>query len=224
MWAIIGYSLLGLLGLLILLLILPVCVRIQYREALKVHVWVFGVIPVYWYDSAKEKPDKPEKPKKEKKKAKDGSKPKKEKNGFLADLSKQLKNEGVAALVRTIKSVTKLAFGALKRVFKAITVDRLHLEIVVASEDAAATAINTGRVCAVLYPALSALQCALRIRHREVTVTPDYLAENGRITADVRMRVVPIRAVWAALWTVFKLGTVLDNQSDKIKEEQKHGK
>lgn len=222
MWGIIGYSLLGLLGLLILLLILPVFVRVRYQDELTVCVRVLG-IPVYRYSSSEEKPDKPEKLKK-KKKAKDKPKKEKEKHGFFADLAKDLKNEGAAAVIRTVKAVVKLATGALKRVLKAVTVDRLQLQLFIASEDAAATAINTGRVCAVLYPALSALQCGMRMRHRAVMVTPDYLAEKGRVIADVRLHVIPIRALWAALWTVLKLGTVMDTMTKKTKEEHEDGK
>lgn len=223
MWGIIGYSLLGLLGLLILLLILPVFVRIRYREELTVCVRVFG-IPVYRYSSSEEKSDKPKKPKKQKKKERDKPKKTKEKGGFFSDLAKDLRAEGVSAVLGTVKALASLAVGALKRVLRAITVDRLQLQLLIASEDAAATAINTGRVCAVLYPSLSAIQCALRIRHRAVTVVPDYLAETGRVTADVRLHVIPIRALWAALWTVLKLGTVLDDKTKKAKEEHEDGK
>ena len=223
MWGIIGYSLLGLLGLLILLLILPVFVRVQYREELAVCVRVFG-IPVYRYSSAKEKPDKPKEPKKQKKQKTDKPKKKKEKGGFLADLAKDLKTEGVSAVLGTVKAIAGLAVGALKRVLKAVTVDRLQLQLFIAAEDAATTAINTGRVCAVLYPSLSAIQCALRIRHRAVTVAPDYLAETGRVAADVRLHIVPVRVLWAALWTVLKLSTVFDHKTRKTKEEHENGK
>ena len=223
MWGIIGYSLLGLLGLLILLLLLPVFVRIRYYEEMTVCVRVLG-IPVYRYSSLKEKADKPPRRKKKKDKAEKKHKKKQEKQGFFADLTKQFKTEGVAAVLRTVKTVVGLATGALKRVLKSVTVDRLQLQLIIASEDAAATAINCGRVCAVLYPSLSALQCAMRIRRREVTVTPDYLAETGRVMADVRLHVIPIRALWAALWTVFKFGTVLDTKTNKTEEEHNHGK
>lgn len=220
MWGIIGYSLLGLLGCLILLLILPVFVRIRYREELSVCVRVLG-IPVYRYASAEEKPDKPQK---QKKKATDKPKKEKKKDGLFADLAKDLKTGGVSAALGTVKALAKLAIGTLKRVFRAITVDRLQLQLRIAAEDAASTAIDTGRVCAVLYPSLSALQCALRIRHREVTVTPDYLAEKGQVTADVRLHIIPMRLLWAALWTVLKFGTVWANKTKETKEEHEDGK
>ncbi len=221
MWSIIGYSLLGLLGLLLLLLIAPVLVRVRYREELTVCVRVLG-IPVYRYFSNEE--PKQKKPKKRKDKPAGKPKKKKEKkDGFLVDLSKQLKTEGVGAVVATVKALAGLAVGALRRVMKATTVDRLQLQLFVASEDAAKTAQTTGAVCAVLYPSLTALQSVLRIRHRAVTVTPDYLAEKGRVVADVRLHVIPIRMIWAALWTVLKMGAVFD-KTKKPKEEQGNGK
>ncbi len=222
MWAIIGYSLLGLLGLLILLLVLPVFVRVQYREELTVCVRVFG-IPIYRYSSSDEKPKKPKKSKK-KSTAKQKKKSEKKKDGFFAELAKDLKTEGISAVVGTIKAIAGLTVGAVKRVLRAVVVDRLQLQLFIASEDAAATAINTGRVCAVLYPPLTALQSVLRIRRREVTVTPDYLAEKGRVVADVRFHAIPIRILWAALWTVLNMGAVFDHKTKKTEEEQGDGK
>ncbi len=226
MWSIIGYSLLALLGLLVLLLILPVFVRLQYQEELTVCVRMFG-IPVYRFSSERKKPDKLKQPKKKKDKP-DGKakikKKEKEKTGFLADMAQQFKTEGVSAVLGTVKALAVLAVGALKRVLKSVTVDRLQLQLIIASEDAAATAQNTGKVCAVLYPSLTVLQGVLRIRRRAVTVTPDYLGEKGRVSADVRLHVIPIRILWAALWTVLKFGTVFDHNSKNAKEESNDGK
>ena len=196
MWSVIGYSLLSVLAVILLLLLLPVFVRMQYREELAVRVFVWG-IPVYRYSSKKPKP-------KAKKKADKPSKTK-EKSSFLEDLSKKLKTDGVGAVVSETKNWANVALGASRRLCRAVTVDRLQLSLVVASEDAAATAQNTGRVCAVLYPSLTAIQSVVRIRHRAVTVTPDYLSETGSVTADITAHAMPIRLLWAAcahLWRI----------------------
>ncbi len=219
MWSVIGYILLSLLGLLLFLLIVPVFARLQYREELTVRVRVFG-IPAYRYSSAKKsaelkrKADKP------------ADKPKKEKNPLLDDLAKRLKTESVGAAVEELRALARIVGGAARRVFKAVTVDGLQLRLVIASEDASATAQNVGRVCAVLYPSLTAIQSVIRIRRREVTVTPDYLAEQGSVTADVLLHVVPIRLVWAALCALVSYMILQSRKSALVKtrEELENGK
>lgn len=224
MWRILGYCLLGLLALLVLLLLFPVSVRIRYQEEFLARIRVFG-IPVYRFssESSRNKSEKCSQPTGKKKKAKASRHS--AKNGFFADLANDLKQDGVSAVLNKLKALVKLAAGASGRILKSITVGRLQLQLFIASEDAATTAVRTGQVCALLYPSLSALQSVLTIRRRAVTVTPDYLAEKSRAVIDVRMRVVPIRLLWAALWTVLKLGSIADvDVTRKTKEEQKHGK
>lgn len=217
MWGIIGIVLLCLLGLLVLVLASPIFVRIRYNEELTVCVWVLG-IPVYRYSSAKPKREKPKK-----KADKPKKKTKEEKPSFFADLSKRLKTEGVGAVVAEIKALAGLVVGAARRVARAVTVDRLQMELVIASDDAAATAINSGRVCAVLYPSLTAIQSVIRIRHRAVTVVPDYLAEKGRVQADVVLHSFSARLVWAAVRTLISYIALQSRKSTNTKEESENG-
>lgn len=216
MWSVVGYILLSLLGLLLLLLIVPVFVRFQYCQELTARVRVFG-IPAYRYSSAK----KPAEPKR--KVDKPADKPKKEKNPILDDLARRLKTDGVGAVVEELRALARIVGGAARRLFKAVTVDKLQLQLVIASEDASATAQNTGRVCAVLYPSLTAIQSVMRIRHRAVTVSPDYLGEQGSVTADVLLHVVPIRLVWAALCALVSYVILQSRKSTKTREELEDG-
>lgn len=216
MWSVIGYILLALLGLLLLILLMPLYVRLRYREELVVCVHVLG-IPVYRYSSAKppkqqeQKTDKPVKKKTT------------EKPTMLNDLSVKLKTEGVRAVVDEIASLARIVSGAARRVFRAVTVDRLQMELVIASADAAATAQDTGKVCAVLYPALTTVQSVIRIRKRAVTVVPDYLGEKGRVTADVLIHAVPIRLVWAALCALIAYMAFQSRKSTNTGEDAKNG-
>lgn len=219
MWGVIGLILLALLGFLVLFLVSPVFARIRYSEELTVCIWVLG-IPVYRYSSAKPKRPKrkADKPRKNKKKKTE------EKPSFLADLAKRLKTDGVGAVVSEVKELADEVVGGLRRVARSVVVDRLQLELVVASEDAAATAINSGRVCAVLYPALTAIQSVVRVRRRAVTVVPDYLAEKGRVQADILLHGFSIRMVWAAVRTLVSYVSLQSRKSTKTKEESENGK
>lgn len=58
-------------------------------------------------------------------------------------------------------------------------IDRIELALAIAGEDPAETAVVFGGVCAVLYPALSALNALLPVRRREVQIVPQYGGECG---------------------------------------------
>lgn len=212
--AVIGYVLLSILAVVLLLPLLPVFVRFTYRDELSVQLSVLG-IPVLRFSPSDEPSaatPKEDKPPTEKKIA-----------APLADLSRSLKEDGVGTALRHIRALARIAGGAGRRILAAVTVDELTLRLYVAAEDASATAQNVGRICAVLYPALTTVQAFLRIRHRAVTVTPDYLADTGRAEAAITVHAVPYRLLFAVLLALpayFKWKKTLQRPKE---EEQYHG-
>lgn len=193
MLEIIGYVLLGLLALILLLLAVPVFVRVTFFGELTATVFFLG-IPVFRFSSAEKVPESPKTVAVE-------EQPDKSKDDPLSALALQLKQDGVGATLHSLGELARLAGGAFRRVLAALTVDKLVLRLLVAMNDASQTARTTGAVCAVLYPALTTLQAVLRIRKREVTVTPDFLGSTGRAEAEVILHTVPYRLLWAALWS-----------------------
>ncbi len=211
MLAILGYALLGILALLVLVLVVPVGVRAVYDDTLRVTVRVFG-LPLITLKPT----DRPEKPEKE-------DKPAEKKAGPLDRLSRSLQEDGVGETVRLVQALARIAGTAVRRVLAAITVDRLRLQLTVASADASVTAQLHGRVCAVLFPALTTVQAVLRIRHREVTVTPDFLAQNGSARAFITAHAIPIRLLWAAFIAWLAYRKLQKTHFVKSKEEQNNG-
>ena len=198
MLEVIGYILLGLLALLLVLPAFPVFVHCSFLEELMVSVYVAG-IPVFRFSSAAPKTET-KKRSEEKAPTEQKDKPTTSSNlNPLPALARQFKEDGVGALLESVSQLARIAGGAFKRVLRTITVDLLRLRVFVATGDAADTAQTTGKICAALYPALSALQYALRIRKREVTVTPDYLAQKGKVEAQITAHVVPYRLLFAAV-------------------------
>ncbi|MBQ9861593.1 MAG: hypothetical protein IJO75_04970 [Clostridia bacterium] len=205
MWEIIGYCLFGILLLLLALLIVPLYVRLTFNDELRLCVRVWG-IPIFRYSSEGEVPQ---------------STDEKAKPSKLRSTAEQLKTDGVGATLHLVKELTRLAAGAACRLIAAITVDKLCLQLYITGSDAAETAENTGKVCAVLYPTVTALQqTVLCIRKRAITVTPDFLAEKGRVTADVTAHVIPIRIIMIAIWLVFRYRVITKRQ----KEVSQYGK
>lgn len=177
-------------GVIALLLLAPVSAHLVYNEKLVLCVRVLG-LPVYRFPSSRQKVSR---------KKKSGSKPSETlPRRRLHGLLQQLRENGVCAVLEQVSTLAQIAKKAAGRVLRAVTVDKLVLHVTVASCDAATTAQDTGRVCAVLYPALTLIQSQVHVRQRDVTVQPDYLAETGRAQAELRGHTMPIRMMWAAL-------------------------
>ena len=184
MWEIMGYCLIGILFLLLALLLVPMHAHGKFDGELFVCVRVWG-IPVFRYSSKRETE----------------SVPATEKMSPFDEVAEQIKRDGVKTTLSYLKGLSQLTVGATRRALTVLTVDKLRLQLYITGSDAAQTAENTGKACAVLYPTVTALQqTVLRIRKREITVTPDFLGEQGRVLADVTVHAIPIRILSVALW------------------------
>ena len=73
-----------------------------------------------------------------------------------------------------MQSLAELAVGTLKDICAATRVRRLNFSIRVAGKDAADTAVKYGMVCSGVFPALSIIMSAVRVRRRNVRVEPDF--------------------------------------------------
>ena len=199
-WTIVWIVLLSLLGLLVLLLAVPIYLRVTFHGELTVLVRVWG-IPFRLYPRKKkpekEKPPKAEKPKKSRK-----QKPGKLRKESMS-VSQMLKEDGVGAVVSYYTSLARLLSTEARRLLRAITVDHLDIRLVVASGDAAETAQNYGRVCALIFPAEALVESEIRVRRRKVRVMPDFLASKGEADLDIRLHAVPARITWSFFRLLF---------------------
>ncbi len=212
------YILLGLLGLLVLLVLLtlfvPVYVRVTYDDELRVRARVLGV-PITLLPT-EDKPEE-EKPTSEKKKSAMPSKTKE----LLGEISRSFKEDGVAATLRYLSELAKLAGQAVGRVLHSITVDKLDLELIVADGDADTTAIRYGQVCSVLYPAFAAIAGVIKVRKRDLRVEPNFLLDNSTLHADVCLHIWGYRVAGAAIVLLVRFMLLKDMITDK--EEANHG-
>ncbi len=188
MWAAVGYSFVGLLLLLLILLLIPAKIELHFVKEFTLCIRWLGFRIVHFSSTDETKKSDSER---------EEDKPKKE--SLLQSVANTLKNDGVSATVHYLQQGAALAAGAACRLLAAVTVDVFVVKLIVASSDAAATAQNTGKVCALLYPAVTALQNVVNIRRREVTVTPDFLAEKGQAEVFVKAYALPIRILCVGL-------------------------
>lgn len=194
------YVVLAVLGALLLILLLPVFAHIHYEGELQVRLRVLG-IPFTLYprpqkEAEKKKPRRALRRSARKKQGKKAGK--KEKEG-LPSVAAMLKEDGVGGTVHYLSEMAALVKTAAVRVLRAITVRSLMLRLTIGGEDAAQTAIRHGAVCGAVFPALAVLEGAMRVRRREVQVTPDFVYGESRVLLDMRLSAMPLRLLAAAI-------------------------
>lgn len=161
------------------ILFLPVRVSLKFKEEFSVKVYFLG-IKIY---EPKEKEEKP------KQKGKTQNNAIKEKPKTL--LLKLKEKHGFSGAVREIFGFLKDVFTHIKAFLKHIKIEKLKLFINVASDDAAKTAIDYGRVCAVTYPFLSALDSMANIEYKKIDIKSDFEATESEFSFgfNVKLRI-----------------------------------
>ena len=112
---------------------------------------------------------------------------------------RRIRDEGIEEALDYYIAAARAAGETLQRILRALKVDRLRLEVTVAGDDAASTALAYGGACAVIYTAVGLLATAVPIRSQYVTVTPDFTGGQERLSGELRLHGQPLRMAWAVL-------------------------
>ncbi|MBQ3286000.1 MAG: DUF2953 domain-containing protein [Ruminococcus sp.] len=199
------YIILGILLLLFLIMMIRVQVFAQYAEDLTLSVKVLFVKIRLLPQKEKKKPEKkkPEKKKPEEKKPKKEEKKKEKKPSYLSKLKEK---KGLSGLISLFTSVAKIAGGMLKSIFSHIVIKKLDVGIALSGEDAASVAVNYGRVCSALYPAVNVISKVMVCRDYNVVVEPVFDPDRPtEVYADVHAYLRVIFVVAAAIKAAVKL-------------------
>lgn len=190
------YILLGILLLLFLICLVRVQIFLLYTDDVKL------TLKVLFYKKAllpsekkpKKKPEKKPKEKPEQKPEEKEKKPKEKKPSYLSRLKEK---KGVSGIVSLFTELAKIAGGALKGLFRHTVIKKLTVGVALNSGDAASTAVNYGRICSALYPAVNVIAAATVCKDYHVTVEPIFDDERKtEVYADVHAY---IRVGWALL-------------------------
>ncbi len=214
MWAVWGL-LLALAALILAALLVPVYARITYDGAWRVCLRVWGV-PITLLPA----PDKPPKAGKPKKKPRQADTPSKKE-----ELLALFRQDGLEGTLRFLSEVAGLATKSTSRVLRAVTVDRLTLEMLIACGEAADTAVRYGQVCSVLYPALAAISGPVKVRRQHLRVEPNFLMDASDVRLDIRLHMAVYRLAGTGLWLLWRLLLLKNSDdTDNMKEDMEHGK
>ena len=191
MW--VWYSLLGVLVLLIVAFSIPIYGRIAYDGELLIRIRVLG-IPINLVPREERKKEKTTRrskksPKKSTKKTKENTSSK------LKELVSLMKQDDLAGTLHFLRAVARLVAKTVGRLLRSITITRLDLQLLIATDDAAVTAQRYGKACGVLYPALTVIEHAVRIHDRHVRIEPNFLLSKSEVHFDIHLRM----SVWRLL-------------------------
>lgn len=184
---ILGWILLGILALLLLLTALlcslKLTLRAGYCQDLLLLVKI-GPVTMDFSDSMEMSQEEAEaytKKKKQKKQAKAPAKPKKEKK------EKPLKYTQKPPLTEVITAFKDLVMGLLRSLGKHLKLEELRLRVLVASPDAAQTALEYGAVCTAAGLVQTAAEGLHRTDPRDVNIRVecDFLAEAPEVDAEI---------------------------------------
>ena len=160
------------------LLFLPVSLFLSFNGDFSVKIKLGGIC-VFNSDNTKPEDGKPEK----------NTKPEAEKQNLFTALKAKL---GFTGAIKEILYTVKSALVKIKKQLKKITVKRLTVDISIASDNAAKTAVEYGAVCAAVYPLLSFLESTADIGIKQINVSSDFNSQKPHFSfsAVVRLRII----------------------------------
>lgn len=78
------------------------------------------------------------------------------------------------------------AKAALLKIKKKARIDYIIIDLTVAGDDAAKTAITYGEVCAAIFPVISALEMLVKVKKRQITINADFNGTAAKLNFDCR--------------------------------------
>lgn len=192
------------------LLILSIRINIngEYFDTFKLNIsWLFLKFPLFPMKK-KEKKEKDEpandSPQEEEEKDKDTSSDEsenKKENIFI----RFYHNQGFDGVIELINNTAYSLARMLDSFKKHIVMRELYLWMTVCGGDAADTALEYGRLCQKVFPALSFICSTLPVRKYDAEVEPDFLGNRNKAQFVFKISVRPIFIINALLVLVFRL-------------------
>ena len=124
---------------------------------------------------------------------------KKKENAAVKWVKTTFKEKGLNGLLNAFKEIAKLAGNLLKPIFKHIRIKQLDLNVTVAFDNAADTAINYGYFCSGIYPALAILLRVMKYDDYSVNIVPDFDKKEPEFDVYADLSVLPWSVVFGAV-------------------------
>lgn len=201
---IIGWVLLGLIGLVFAALCVRVKLNIEYSDdntsvLLK---YLFLKIPIY----PSEKKAEPKIKQSEPEPIEAGVSKEPKGNSNLPELLKTFYHaEGVDGLKLLMRRTGDYLGTFFSGILRGVVIDDLVLDVCCAKGDAAQTAIYYGEVSSVIFPVLGSIASRCKMKRYDINVYPDFLARFSSASFILNLSFSPIGIIGISLALIIKL-------------------
>lgn len=195
----------GILLLLAIVLIVPVGVKLFYKDELIIKAYVFG-IPISLvkhkekiFDQDEQSKSKDSTVNKEKSTSKKEKPKKKRIKKLLKERRESIKQDGIQGVIQAIEEDAMIIQKASNRIIDSIIIRCLKIHITVRSNDASKNAMLYGGICEAIFPSVSLFECRFKTIKTDVQIIPDF--NEGKIDSNIylHIHIKPWLVVWAAL-------------------------
>lgn len=161
-----------------ILLVCPVTVKMRFENE-------FTATIRYLFFRYKIRPE-PEVPKREEKVGKEKIEEKEDTKSKIKEIIRQ---KGLSGFLNIINKFASVATGAAKKLFSRLTIQNISVDIAVADEDAAQTAIYYGYTCSVVYTAMGILVANKNCKRYHMNVVPDFNKKESKVLFQCKIRI-----------------------------------
>lgn len=201
------YIILGIIAFFVLLLSIRITINGEFFDEFKLNInWLFLKIQIL-PAKKKDKPKKEKKPKSEKEKTEEPAvteeaPAEKKENIFVRFYN----NQGFDGVIQLINNAAAAVGKMLSSFKKHIIIRELYLWMTVTGGcDAAETALEYGRTCQKIFPALSFICSNMKVKKYDVEVEPDFLGLKNTAQFAFSISLRPIFFTNAIVVLVFRL-------------------
>ena len=201
------YILLGIIAFITLILSIRITINGEFFDEFKLNIkWLFINLQILPAKPKKDKPPKKEKPKKEKtndeQPADDTTKTIEKKENIFVKFYNNQGFDGVVELINNAAKDLGKMFSSFK---KHIVLRELYLWMTISSGDAAQTALDYGRICQKVFPALSFICTNLTVKKYDVEIEPDFIGLKNKAQFAFSISIRPIFIINAVIVLALRL-------------------
>lgn len=199
------YILLGIIAFIALVLSVRITINGEFFDEFKLNIkWLFVNIQILPSKPKKDKPPKKEKLKKvkEEKTTEEITDTTEKKENIFAKFYKNQGFDGVIELVNNAATDLGKMFSSFK---KHIVLRELYLWMTISSGDAAQTALDYGRICQKVFPALSFICTNLTVKKYDVEIEPDFIGVKNKAQFASSVSIRPIFFINAVIVLALRL-------------------
>ena len=193
----------SIIALIVMILSIPLKVNLGYSDKISLSIkYLFiklNILPTDPNKPKKEKKPKEEKPEEPKK---EEEPPKEKKPNPILEMVKANGFDGMMEVLGNLGNVLKIFGGKL---LKSIVFNEAYVYISVGTGDAASTAIKYGKTCQKIYPVMGFLCSNNVVRHHDINVEADFLANKSEGEFYFEMNICLRKIINSAIGLVVRL-------------------